>query len=83
MITELEPANEDGPSVEDLDAIEVEWPLIAAEVELTNAQIRILAAQPQPTVLDWRRLRRAQARVLREAAALASRPADQVERLVA
>lgn len=60
----------DEPTSADLAAIEREWPLIEAELELLDAEILILTAVGGPTALDWRRLRRAEARVLREAAAL-------------
>jgi hypothetical protein len=64
--------DEDGPTAADLAAIEAEWPLIAAELELTKAEIDLLTAQPHPTDLDWRRLRRAEAQVMREVLALAA-----------
>lgn len=60
------------PTPADLAAIDHEWPLIEAEVAVLDAEIAILTAA-QPSELDWRRLRRAEARVLREAAALADR----------
>ncbi len=72
---EMTGAADAGPSPDELDAIETERPLIEAEIALLDAQITILNAVPGPSELDWRRLRRAQHRVLREAAALASRPA--------
>ncbi|MFC0533957.1 DUF6284 family protein [Phytohabitans kaempferiae] len=65
-----------GPTVEDLAAIEAEWPLIEAELNLLDAEIRMVTADGNPSDLDWRRLRRATSRVLREAAALSARPAD-------
>ena len=67
----------DGPSAADLDAIEAEMPLIEAELDLLDAEIHLINAADQggPTVLDWRRLRRAEARVTRVAAELAARPA--------
>jgi hypothetical protein len=64
----------EGPDIADLDAIEVEWPLIAAEMDLVAAEIVVLT-EPEPTDLDWRRLRRAERRVLRAFAALYGRPA--------
>jgi hypothetical protein len=64
----------DEPSADDLAAIEAEMPLIEAEIAVLDAEIRILTAV-RPVALDWRRLRRAQQRVMREAAALASRVA--------
>jgi hypothetical protein len=65
----------DGPTLEELAAIEAEWPLIAAGIDLVDAEIRVLTADGGPSPLDWRRLRRAEARVLREAAAYASHTA--------
>jgi hypothetical protein len=62
----LEPHDE--PTTEDLDRIEREWPLIEAEIALVDAEIRVLTATNGPTALDWRRLRRAEQRVLRRAA---------------
>ncbi|AEB44216.1 DUF6284 family protein [Micromonospora maris] len=63
------------PTIADLAAIESEWPLIAAELDVLDAQITLLYAEDQggPTVLDWRRLRRAEARVTRAAAEVADR----------
>lgn len=60
----------DGPSPAELAAIEAEQPLITAEVELLDAQIRVLCAGEAASDLDWRRLRRAEKRVAREALAL-------------
>jgi hypothetical protein len=54
----------DEPSAADLAAIEVEWPLIEAELSLVDAEIRVLTAEGGPSPLDWRRLRRAERRVL-------------------
>ena len=67
----------DGPSDAELDAIEAEWPLIAADLDVLDAEITIINAADHggPTPLDWRRLRRAEARVTRVAAELAARPA--------
>lgn len=56
----------DGPSLAELAAIEDEWPVIAAEVELTGAEIALVTAYPHPTELQWRRVRRAERRVERE-----------------
>jgi hypothetical protein len=69
--------NLDGPTSADLDAIEGEWPLIAAELDVLDAEITIINAADHggPSPLDWRRLRRAEARVTRVAAELAARPA--------
>jgi hypothetical protein len=60
---------DDGPSAEDLNAIERESDLIAAEMALLDAEIRILAAEHGPSSVDWQRLRRAVRQMLREAAA--------------
>lgn len=65
------------PTAAELHAIEDEWPLIEAEMDLLNAEIAniIAADRGGPSPLDWRRLRRAEARVTRVAAELAARPA--------
>ncbi|MEV7228315.1 DUF6284 family protein [Polymorphospora sp. NPDC051019] len=62
------------PTAADLAAIESEWPLIAAELDLLDAEITLICAADHggPTALDWRRLRRAEARVIRAAAAIGS-----------
>ena len=66
-----------GPSPVDLEGIEAEWPLIEAELAVLDAEIaNVYAAEHGgPSPLDWRRLRRAEARVTRVAAELAARPA--------
>ncbi|TDC39056.1 hypothetical protein E1211_05150 [Micromonospora sp. 15K316] len=63
------------PTAADLAAIDAEWPLIAAELDVLDAEIMMLYAEDRggPTVLDWRRLRRAEAGVTRAAAELAAR----------
>ncbi len=65
------------PTSADLSAIEYEWPLIEADMDVLDAEIaNIYAAEHGgPSPLDWRRLRRAEARVTRVAAELAARPA--------
>jgi hypothetical protein len=63
--------DDDGPTAEDLAAIEIEWPLIEAEMDLVAAEIRVLTVA-RLSDLDWRRLRRAEARVTRKALALAA-----------
>ena len=60
----------DEPTAADLAEIEQEWPLIAAEIDLLNAQIAVLNGPAEPTELDQQRVRRAQRKVLREARAL-------------
>ena len=56
------------PTAADLAAIETETSLIDAELLWLDAEIGMLAADERggPTALDWRRLRRAEARVIRE-----------------
>ncbi len=65
------------PSAAALTAIEAEWPLIDAELSVLDAEIANIHAADHggPSPLDWRRLRRAEARVTRVAAELATRPA--------
>jgi hypothetical protein len=48
----------------------VSGPLIEAEVALVDAETRVLFAEGPATDLDWRRLCRAERRVMRELAAL-------------
>jgi hypothetical protein len=63
-----------GPAVGELADIEDEWPLIEAELAVVEAEIAVLVASDEASCeWAWRRLRRAQGRVLREAAAHASR----------
>ena len=61
---------DDGPSADELAAIDHEMPLIRAEMDLVDAEIRVLTVEPHPSELDWRRLRRAERRVAVEALAL-------------
>lgn len=56
------PAFDREPTPAELDAIEVEMPLILAEVDLLDAQITTLDRTPSP--LDVRRIRRACNRVM-------------------
>ena len=69
----MSPLDDEGPTADDLAAIEAEWPLIEAEMALVDAEIRVLTVQGGPSTLDWRRLRRAEARVIREVLALTER----------
>jgi hypothetical protein len=64
------------PSAADLAAIDAEWPLIEAELAVVDAEIRILLAAAKPSPLDWRRLRRAERRVLAAGLRLAPAAAD-------
>ncbi|MFI6819785.1 DUF6284 family protein [Micromonospora sp. NPDC050187] len=72
------------PTAVDLAAIEVEWPLIAAEFDLLDAEISLIYAEDHggPTALDWRRVRRAEARITQTAADLTARQREHVCRLV-
>ncbi len=62
------------PSADDLAGIEREMPLITAEIDVLTAEIGILTAAERggPSPLDWRRLRRANRRVIRAALDLAA-----------
>ncbi|QNE20192.1 hypothetical protein F1D05_22625 [Kribbella qitaiheensis] len=63
-IIALQAIASEGPSAADLAEIEQEWPLIAAELDLLDAQIAYINAGRAPSVLDRRRVRRAERRVL-------------------
>jgi hypothetical protein len=67
-----EPTEQREPTATELAAIDHEMPLIEAELAVVTAEIGIIRAGYRASELDWRRLRRAQHRVLRAAAALAS-----------
>jgi cob(I)alamin adenosyltransferase len=69
-------AVQDEPTAADLAAIEREWPQIAADLELLNAQIDLMNAGPFASVLDWRRVRRAERRMLDLAESFADRRAE-------
>jgi hypothetical protein len=64
------------PTSFELAAIEAEWPLIEAELGVLDAEIRMLAAVGGPSPMDWRRLRRAERRVLAAGLRLAPAAAD-------
>ncbi|MFJ7964406.1 DUF6284 family protein [Streptomyces sp. NPDC096324] len=64
------------PTDAELDAIELELPLILADVDLIDAQI--IAMDHTPNEVDTRRVRRALARVLAEYRVLANRTTDAV-----
>ncbi|MFE3903224.1 DUF6284 family protein [Streptomyces sp. NPDC059153] len=59
-----------GPSAAELDAIDLEMPLIRAEVELLDVQIALLDRAPNE--LDERRIRRARRKVLAARTVLAN-----------
>jgi hypothetical protein len=72
---DLNDGGADGPTPDDLAAIDREWPLIDAELDVLDAEItnRYAADRGRPSPMDWRRLRRAEARVTRVAAELLAR----------
>ncbi|WP_083933555.1 DUF6284 family protein [Kribbella catacumbae] len=57
-------ADGDEPTAADLAAIEREWPLIAAELDLLDAEISLLGLSGFVSAMDHRRVRRAKRRVL-------------------
>ena len=61
------------PTGLDLAEVEAEWPLIAAEIALVDAEVAALTAGTAVPELARRRVRRAEARVAVEARAWASR----------
>ncbi|MEV8377835.1 DUF6284 family protein [Kribbella sp. NPDC056861] len=63
-IIHLSAVSGDEPTAADLAKIEREWPLIAAELDLLDAQIAFINAGPSPSAIDRRRVRRAARRVL-------------------
>jgi Family of unknown function (DUF6284) len=73
------------PSAADLAAIEFEEPLITAEIGVLDAEIGILDAAERggPSPLDWRRLRRANRRVIRAALDIAAERHHDEQRAVA
>lgn len=72
-IISLPAADGEGPSAVELARIEREWPLIAAELDLLNAEITCITAGPAASVLDRRRVRRAEHRVMAASRELANR----------
>lgn len=70
ITSEVEP---NGPTNEELAAIEAEWPLIEAEMAVVDAEVRLITAEPHPTELDRRRLRRAERELARIAVELVTR----------
>jgi hypothetical protein len=61
---------DDEPTADELAAIERESGLLAAEMVLLDAEIRLLAAADETSEVDWQRLRRAMRDVVRENAEL-------------
>lgn len=56
--------NSEEPNAAELAEIEQEWPLIAAELDLLDAEITCLTLGHLACALDRRRVRRAERRVL-------------------
>ncbi|MFE2304413.1 DUF6284 family protein [Streptomyces sp. NPDC059445] len=73
-VTAFEPWME--PTDAELDLIELEMPVILADVDLIDAQI--IAMDHTPNEVDTRRVRRALARALAERAKLTNRTAGTV-----
>jgi hypothetical protein len=73
---------DDEPTPEELAEIEGESELIAAELAMLDAELRILSAGGDSSDVDWQRLRRAMRDVINEAAELydddRDRPEDDV-----
>jgi hypothetical protein len=59
----------DDPTPAELDAIEDEWPLIEAELDLLDVQVSILAGHGRVDDLEAQRLRNARTAVVRESLA--------------
>ena len=55
-----------GPTAAELRAIESEEPLLSAELDVLDAEIRLISTK-HPSDLDWRRLLRAEAALTRAA----------------
>lgn len=72
-IIHLSAVSSEEPSAADLAGIEAEWPLIAAELDLLDAQIAFINAGPHASELETRRVRRAERRVMRVGRELADR----------
>ncbi|HET6293533.1 MAG TPA: DUF6284 family protein [Kribbella sp.] len=72
-IIHLSAVSSQEPSAADLAAIELEWPLIEADLDLLNAHIAFYNAGSSPSELDWRRVRRAEHQVLTVTRDLANR----------
>ena len=73
-IIHLSPVSGEEPTAAELEAIERdEWPLIAAELNLLDAEIAYINAGPAASDTDRRRIRRAERRVAKVARDLAAR----------
>ena len=80
-IIHLKSVGSEEPTAADLLKIELEWPVIAADLDLLDAEIALIKAGPFASVMDWRRVRRAERRVMDAARDLADR--DVVAEVVA
>jgi cob(I)alamin adenosyltransferase len=63
-IIHLHAVPREDPTPADLAAIEAEMPLIEAELDVLDAEIALITAGPAASVLDRRRVRRAERRAL-------------------
>jgi len=72
-IIHLSPVSGEEPTAADLAKIEQEWPQIAADLELLDAEIREINEGPAASELDRRRVRRAEHQVLKVARDVADR----------
>ena len=72
-------APDEEPSAEDLTAIERESGLIAAEMALLDAEIRLLDVGDPAPEIDWQRLRHAARDVAREALELLGEEFDDLD----
>jgi uncharacterized protein DUF6284 len=63
-IIHLVAVGDEEPTPAELAEIEREWPLIEAEMNLLDAEIAYATACESVSSLDWRRVRRAENRVL-------------------
>ena len=76
-------ADLDGPTDREMAELLDEEALIEAGVNLVDAEILILRAYPNPTALDWHRMRRAEALVMRELIKFRARRETPAARLAA
>jgi hypothetical protein len=67
------------PTAQELRDIENEWPLIAAELAVVDAEVAALQSGSEFCELDRRRLRRAQTKLNRQLAADAARFGDSLD----
>jgi hypothetical protein len=75
-IIPLKALSSEDPTAAELAEIEQEWPLIAAELDLLDAEISFINAGSAASTLDRRRIRRAEHRVMEASRGLADREAE-------